>query len=1297
MKNLFKLLIVLLTAPLFAFNAFAACQQVTFAYLSDGWSASTANNVTTLTAPYANTKKVIRYFDADAADGKYWFDNKTCSGTGSDTFSFYLNGTFTQGIPIGYVPTAAGQQYTVTKSRTVFSDGAAIATANMLSETSPLFNAVVVCQFVSDFLSVCKINPNITTEEFVSAVSGYNYHMTGIYLADTVDSSGLALKQVNTPDNYTNFRPIYTRDSISGNVTVTGSNTGVQTVYYSSSTGYLYSGNNLKNRVLSVDMTGTMPVLELFAAATAPSPISINLQTNTVFSSTGQTTVPKTTSYPYAFCSYNQNEDFNTTTSQATSHCRFYNAKQLSTGMPFYPNKMLTPATSPLRGSNLVVDAVSNSGAIIIKAIFPCYKADVYNLRGSSAAGYSQALTPSATIYNNGISWFSDSACTTQLTDRTFDYTITQNLAIPYAFSTGTVVPKSTTIDQGTARNVDTPIWCNYSGGASAKCTIKAMGLTGNTSYKVTNYILVSNGSAANITAWTTSTLNDAGTVDVEFGTMSLCVDINIDLEQYTEQFSWLNGKWYDGAGCTGDVISKPTFLYAPFILNKIPLTFTNTGEAQTEHSLPASVDFSGHIKCVYGIPTIESGMLYCQFLLDAPNANPGVSRNYTIKDYVASTGRLGVTNDGTTVYANNFYMVLFDHPSFIDNIVYYSDGTYIYDRSLTRQDANMMKLTLRDGVTQIPAQFQLKGPSAADTIEQSWRIQDSLLACTYDSVTDETLLTCRFKGDLPTSNTQLYAAHHALLDDRTLEMFIANDLTTIVSYCNSLTLGNNIYYSMYDGALNLRWYSDRYCQKQLGGDYPLLYPVTDGTAPLVFATQVQSASYVISDRTLTNTGPIYCEYDSSSSASGAKCKYNIDGDVLGPDGGVIVYMASPETYAVKYVANPMDGKYFKITNDIAAQTTTLTYWSAVCNALNIYFMTGNGPSSYETKTIYRTTGSWCNDSACADCGYTDGQILEYNDGYPAYFANAYVTDAYKNISSTDNYTISDNSQAFPCSYSDETSLSCPALSSSAETNANGRWFVPVYVKKLVGGAIGGGQLKSFNTVSTGTTKKVNVTYYPAQCSDYVNVHFYGFNGLGEYGEIRQSSNGSTAKYYFEGTTPYWVSHDGRTAGSFADLGIGSVINKSITVGEEPGVTFANGVSGYRATYVGGAGDNPDVIPANTVITKTTGIVDPSDTAHAYDIMVAGDSLPTIPKSQFTDGTGFTKNVYYRLLYAANCLDPDGSESGSTCELEIRPNGRALYKNQCLPGWGDGNFGDDTLANVTMSQQSISVSNKCEM
>lgn len=1293
MKNLFKLLIVILTAPLFAFNAFAACQQVTFAYLSDGWVAST----TTLTAQYDNTKKVIRYFDEDAADGKYWFDNKTCSGTGSETFSFYLNGTFTQGIPIGYVPTTPGDAVAVPKSRTVFSDGNTIvASANMLSDTSALFNAVVVCQFVNNFQSVCKINPNIRPVDFVDAVSDYSYHMTGVYLADTVDSSGLPLQEVNTPDDYANFRLMYTGDRITGNVTVTGFSTGAQTVYFSSTTGYLYSGSNLKNRVLSVDIVGGTPVLELLAATTAPSASSINLLADSSFVSSGQTSVRKNPAATYAYCSYNQDEDFNATDRQATSHCRFYNAKQLSTGMPFYLNKMLTPPTSPISGTNLVVDAVSNSGAIIIKAIFPCYKADVYNLRKTSSENYSQASTPSATIYNNGTtSWFSDSACTTQLTDRTFDYPITQNLAIPYAFGTAAVIPTSTPVDLGTVSNVDTPIWCSYSGGASATCTIKAMGLTANTSYMVTKYISVSTGTGGSGTAWTTSTLNDAGKVDVEFGTMSLCIDVNIDLEQVAVQFSWDDGTWYQGAGCTGTAISEPTFSYPQSLLRKIPLTFTNTGEAQTRHTVPASVDFSGVIKCVYGVPAIENGALYCQLLLDAPNANPAVSKNYTIKDYVASTGRLGVTNDDVTVFANNFYSVTFDHPSFIDNIAYYSDGTYIYDRSLTRQDENMMKLTLRDGATQIPAQFQSTGPSAAGTIVQSSRIQDSLLACVYDSVTDETLLTCRFKNDdLPTSNTQLYAVHHALLDGRALKMYIANDLATIVSYCNSLTLGNNTYYSMYDSSLNLRWFRDGYCQKQISGtaDYPLTLTVsTNGNVPLAFATQVPSAPSANSDMTITNTGPIYCEYNSSVDASTAKCKYNIDGDVFGPDGSTIAYLSSPETYVPKYFASPVDGKYFKITNDIAAQKTTLTYWAAVCNALEVRFMTANNLNSYATKNIYRTAGSWCTDSACTNCGYTDAAMLEYNGGYPAYFANSYVAGTYTNISSAGYYTISDNSQTLPCSYSDEASLSCPALASYAETNANSHLVVPVYVKTNVAGAIEGGDLKSFETLTSSSTKTVSVAYYPAFCSDYVNVHFYGFSSADTYGDIRQGNSGSSAKYYFDDQT--WVKHDGTNATKFADLGITSVINSSVSDGNQ---SFANGVSAYRANYVGGPSETPSEIPADTVITKTSGIVDTSDTAHAYDIMVAGDTLPIIPKSQFANDVGTAKDIYYRLLYAANCLDPDGSESGSTCTLEILPNGGVLYRNQCLPGQSDGSFGNNTLSNVTMSLQQMNMTNKCD-
>ena len=194
-------------------------------------------------------------------------------------------------------------------------------------------------------------------------------------------------------------------------------------------------------------------------------------------------------------------------------------------------------------------------------------------------------------------------------------------------------------------------------------------------------------------------------------------------------------------------------------------------------------------------------------------------------------------------------------------------------------------------------------------------------------------------------------------------------------------------------------------------------------------------------------------------------------------------------------------------------------------------------------------------------------------------------------------------------------------------------------------------------------------------------MHFYGIDEDGNYGSV------GTAKFYYEEEN--WGNSSGTIKTNFAGLGITNSFTDSVTIN---GTTYSKGLSAYRAAWVGG---EPSTQPTDMIITETTGIVSPDD--NPYDIFVTGgaNTLPNITAELFSD-TGSAKNVYYVLLYAANCVDPQGTVNHATCELTITPNGGAYYKNQCLSGYEIENMGTDTLPTTAITPVVVDINNKCE-
>lgn len=361
--------------------------------------------------------------------------------------------------------------------------------------------------------------------------------------------------------------------------------------------------------------------------------------------------------------------------------------------------------------------------------------------------------------------------------------------------------------------------------------------------------------------------------------------------------------------------------------------------------------------------------------------------------------------------------------------------------------------------------------------------------------------------------------------------------------------------------------------------------------------------------------------------------------------------------------------------NFSANQTLYAQYQqTSTCYKITLKFQTKNQTNSdVETKLVYHNGVSWCSDNRCEDCGISETDLFSRSDGmYPAYFSNAGTLGAYKEISSGGITTISDTNTITKCQYNDETGLSCSL------PTTGGTWWAYVFVAPRLSGAYSGGALKSFSNNNT-SSKSITVSYYSATCSDATTVHFYGIKTDGTFGSV------GTAKFYYDDAT--WGNSSGTIKTNFSGLAIPNSFRTSVNVN---GITYKTGLTAYRAAWVGG---EPSSCPSDIVSINTTGIIDPSE--RPYDIFVTGTTLPNIRPELFSDSIeGSAKNVYYVLLYAANCIN-DSTTSHATCNLTITNNGGAVYYNQCLSGFEIDNMGNDVLLNAPVASVAVRIDNEC--
>ena len=255
-------------------------------------------------------------------------------------------------------------------------------------------------------------------------------------------------------------------------------------------------------------------------------------------------------------------------------------------------------------------------------------------------------------------------------------------------------------------------------------------------------------------------------------------------------------------------------------------------------------------------------------------------------------------------------------------------------------------------------------------------------------------------------------------------------------------------------------------------------------------------------------------------------------------------------------------------------------------------------------------------------------------------FYNKQTTDSY-----TTTKTISSSTNFYPCSYSLKDGPSCNIPLGKALT-----LYMPVYVSNTINSKLLTGIDPYRNTNNTITV------YAQTMCSQYATINFYGILSSGNYGKI------GSAKYDYA-TNKWKKSTDTSvTVTKIDDLGLPLNYSSSIKYKD---TTYSTGIRAYAALYSAvnlTANTTIPSAPTNILSTKTTAVIPYTENPNIQ----VGQTLPNLQSVLFKDND-YADEVKYIVLYAANCLDPDGASLGATCNLKIA-NGRAIYTNTCLNG-----------------------------
>lgn len=337
----------------------------------------------------------------------------------------------------------------------------------------------------------------------------------------------------------------------------------------------------------------------------------------------------------------------------------------------------------------------------------------------------------------------------------------------------------------------------------------------------------------------------------------------------------------------------------------------------------------------------------------------------------------------------------------------------------------------------------------------------------------------------------------------------------------------------------------------------------------------------------------------------------------------------------------------------------------SVANCKNVSFNWVLSSTKINTIAVSNNGSKWYKGSNCSGDSYENiSDVINFsasNWGYPAFvITNETEAKSLFNKINTEHTTsaISSSTTFYSCTYTWANGPSCDLPLGQALTV-----YMPVYVNSTIDSKL----LQTFDSYRNNNN---TITVYPiSMCSQYATINFYGISSSGTYTKI------GTAKYDYA-TNKWKKSSDNSNVTKIDELGFALNIS-NVTYNSK---NYKKGISAYAALYSAvnlteKASEKPSITNINILSTSTTGKV--STSAEKPNILVGG-TLPDLSGVLFK-GNNYADEVKYIVLYAANCLDEEGTETGATCSLKIG-NGRALYTNSCLNGTSfSGTFGSTTV------------------
>ncbi len=983
-------LFVLLVTPFVSSNALAACQAITFSYGADGWNVNGSVGARAYSLAGDDVVKVVKYFKADATDGRYWFSDMNCTLDGSENVLIPLDGTFTVGVPVGFSPLHLYRSFSSAElaSERVeqYEDGVGPATFSYNVEDRYMRDAVVICGLQYD-VAICGLKSGVTPDDFINVVKTYGYNVSGNYLMNLKNSAGNYLDMIRLRDgqlvtNYYNdtsgLRRFYVFSPVNNEIVT----------YYVDPVGSIFVDGNRAGRVFSMPVrsdvvrpaVGGGVVVDMVASTTRPEVTTVSLFENDVYK--GEQVITSPNSYLNMLCSYSQTVDLSG--SLAVSHCRFNSSIKQSLygyieGRTYYPSHVYFPALEGVLAPG-VFHLAYGIDRITAFVDYPCYKASIYGIE-QRGANVGVSFNPVVYLYNKNKTWYSDSSCSTPLADdNSFDIAITKTLGVPYLYGTDASAGlKEHIVAESFEPITGLPFMCNYIDGQTVvNCTWLVDKLTANTSYYPTDYATLSSSLSSPIREIKSELQTDGSVLVILTSTVSgTCYTLSVSLGSgaLINMYYDSGNKIWHARSCQGDNITADGIHVAVSgTRGVIPVTFANTSPGVTlQATIGNSYDNTTNVYVLYDAHNDSS-----TFTLKPTGAITANTTLYPLYNVLADNAKsLVMTYSNSKQYLKNYYQIKIVENDSMPETIFYHDGSNYYNSGYIQIVGDKFTVSLNSDVVKVPVAFQYTETASPDTKNVSNWGGNGILFCDYDSVRSLTSMYCRLPALTDTENRAYYVYSYAQLDGRSLK--VVGGQNALTTYCNPLVLTSpyterKTFYSQYyqdatANAYRIRWYSDAKCTTVLGQNlveninYPFRLPLVQNNSvlavPFAFNTTGASSSTIDTDYSQSNAGPIYCVYNSVENA--ADCMFNGVGGFS--PGGLLMAPVSSLLYYGGKAAKVLSDKVLQISNTFADadNTTRITYFTpAFCSMVTLRVV---GDTAYK---IYYTNGAeWFADSSC--------------------------------------------------------------------------------------------------------------------------------------------------------------------------------------------------------------------------------------------------------------------------------------------------------------------------------------------